>query len=127
MRYLIDTHVLIWYLEGSDKLPQKLREELDNDQNTILISVASFWELAIKISAKKIELTKSLQEVQAYIVERAFVFLNISFEHLYTLLDLPHHHKDPFDRMLIAQSITENIAIISVDQQFKPYSVNVIW
>ena len=127
MRYLIDTHILIWYLEGSDKLPQKLREELDNDQNTILISVASLWELAIKISAKKIELSKSLQEVQAYIVERAFVFLNIFFEHLYTLLGLPHYHKDPFDRLIIAQAITENISVISVDQQFIPYPVNVIW
>lgn len=127
MQYLIDTHILIWYLEGSDNLPQKLREELNNNQNSILISIASLWELAIKISSKKLELSKLLQEVQVYIAERDFVFLNISFKHLYTLLDFPHHHKDPFDRLLIAQAITENIAIISADQYFKAYPVKTIW
>ncbi len=117
----------IWYLEGSINLPQKLREELNDNQNSILISIASLWELAIKISLKKIELTKSLAEIQAYIAKRDFVFLNISFKHLYTLLDLPHHHKDPFDRLIIAQAITENISIISADQYFKSYPINIIW
>ncbi len=63
MRFLIDTHVLIWYLEGSANLPPKLQDELNNDQNSIAISIASLWELTIKISLKKIVLSKTLQEV----------------------------------------------------------------
>ncbi len=127
MRFLIDTHVLIWFLEGSANLPPKLQDELNNDQNSIAISIASLWELTIKISLKKIVLSKTLQEVQVYILERDFVLLNISFEHLYHLSNLPHYHKDPFDRLLIAQAITENLIIISADQYFKSYPVKVIW
>lgn len=127
MRILIDTHILIWYLDGSGKLPSKFHDKLNDAQNRIVISVASLWELAIKISLRKIELNKTLSEIHSYLIERDFGLLNISFEHLKVLSILPHHHRDPFDRLLIAQAISEDLTFISADQHFKSYPVNVIW
>ena len=108
---------------GSDKI----RQELNNDRNVIIISIASLWELAVKLSIKKIVLNKTLTEIQAYIIKSDFMLLDISFEHLNALSVLPDHHKDPFDRLHIAQAITENLSIISADEHFKSYPVNVIW
>jgi PIN domain nuclease of toxin-antitoxin system len=126
MYYLIDTHVLIWYLDGNKKLPEKIREIVTYEDNEIAVSVASLWELAIKISNGKFDSKLSLKEIQSHILERQFTLLSISYEHLNTLTLLPYHHGDPFDRLLIAQAITENVAIISIDKHFKSYPANVI-
>lgn len=127
MKVLLDTHALIWFVEGVDKLSLKAKLTIEDLENTRLVSIASLWEIVIKSSLNKIEMKKSFEEINKLLFDNDIQILKINVDHLNTLLSLPHHHKDPFDRMLIAQSITENIAIISVDQQFKPYSVNVIW
>jgi PIN domain nuclease of toxin-antitoxin system len=127
MRFLIDTHVLVWYLDGNSKLPVKVREELNNPENTIVISIASIWELAIKLGLKKINIKNTLPEIEDYIAERDFTMLNISFRHLTALAELLQYHSDPFDRLLIAQAIAEDMTIISADKQFKDYPVNVLW
>jgi PIN domain nuclease of toxin-antitoxin system len=127
MNYLIDTHVLIWYLDGNNRLPGKIRDLINNDDNIVFISIASLWELAIKISLKKIDTKNKLPDILAYITERDFTLLNISFKHLNALSALPTHHGDPFDRLIIAQALIEDIKIISADKAFQAYPVRVIW
>jgi len=128
MEYLIDTHVLIWYIEGDSALPHHLIKILDDDETLIIISIVSLWELTIKVGLGKLKLSISLQQLQQKIsVSRNFKVLNIEFEHLNTLQTLPRHHSDPFDRMLISQAITEGLTIVSADQHFSSYPVNVSW
>ena len=127
MQFLIDTHILIWYLDGSNKLPEKIKNIINDENNIIVVSIASIWELAIKISLKKIDTKLDLPDVETHITERQFKLLNISFKHLNALTALLTHHGDPFDRLLIAQAITEDLTILSADKQFKAYSVRVIW
>jgi PIN domain nuclease of toxin-antitoxin system len=127
MQFLIDTHILIWYLDGNPILPVKIRESIDDENNKVTISIVSLWELAIKLNIKKIETTIKLLEIEAYIAQREFKLLSISFKHLNALSTLPSHHRDPFDRLLIAQAIIENMAIITADRQFESYPINIIW
>ncbi|HEY8781987.1 MAG TPA: type II toxin-antitoxin system VapC family toxin [Mucilaginibacter sp.] len=127
MRFLIDTHVLIWYLDGNKRLPGKIRDLINDGDNLIVISIASLWEFAIKISLKKIDTKINLPDIEAYLIEREFNLLSISFKHLNALSALPTHHGDPFDRLLIAQALTEDLTIISADKEFQAYPVRVIW
>ena len=126
-RFLIDTHVLVWYLDGNKRLSGEVRDLINDDDNSVAVSIASIWELAIKLSLKKIETKISLPDIEAYIIEREFTMLNISFKHLNALSALLIHHRDPFDRLLIAQALTEDLTIISADKEFQAYPVPVIW
>ena len=127
MGYLIDTHVLILYINGNKALPGKYIELIADPQNILYVSIASLWEITIKLSLKKLELNKNFSEVEAYILSTDFKILDISFTHLNNLLKLPQHHGDPFDRLLIAQAITEGFTIISADRHFSTYDVSIIW
>jgi PIN domain nuclease of toxin-antitoxin system len=127
MNFLIDTHVLLWYLEGNSNLPRKIRNDVDNSENNIFISIASFWELAIKLASGKINTKITLAQIEEDIIKREFEILHISFQHLDVLMGLPKVHGDPFDRLIIAQAITESLAILSADRHFKDYPVDVIW
>jgi PIN domain nuclease of toxin-antitoxin system len=127
MEYLIDTHILLWYLDGNIALPEEIANLLDSSKR-IIVSTVSLWELTIKASLNKIELSNSLEQIQQELdSNRKFEILNISFAHLNTLSGLPHYHRDPFDRLLIAQAISENLAIISADRHFEAYPIEVIW
>lgn len=127
MRYLIDTHVLIWYLNGDTDLSERYITLMHDPQNQLYISIVSIWEITIKLSLNKLDLTKSIKQIEEYILSKDYKVLNISFEHLKTLSELPHHHNDPFDRLLIAQAISENLTIISADRHFSAYPAGVIW
>lgn len=130
MQFLIDTHVLIWYLNGSKKLPVKIRELLNDNTHKVVVSIVSLWELVIKTSKhdkRKLEIDITISEIQKYILEHEFILLNISLKHLNTLQTLPQHHGDPFDRMIISQAVTEGLTIVSADRQFGAYDVNVSW
>jgi PIN domain nuclease of toxin-antitoxin system len=127
MNFLIDTHVLLWYLEGNSSLPGKIRKDIDNPEHNIFISIGSFWELAIKLASGKINTKITLAQIEEDIVTREFEVLNISFQHLDTLMGLPKVHGDPFDRLMIARAITESLTILSADRQFKDYPVDVVW
>jgi PIN domain nuclease of toxin-antitoxin system len=127
MEYLIDTQILLWYLDGNIALPEEIANLLDSSKR-IIVSTVSLWELTIKASLNKIELSNSLEQIQQELdSNRKFEILNISFAHLNTLSGLPHYHRDPFDRLLIAQAISENLTIISADRHFKAYPVQVTW
>lgn len=129
MRVLLDTHVLIWYLEG-DSLPPSILNLLEDESNDRIVSIVSLWELTIKVSLRKLQLSKTLDEIQAHLLSKInFEILNIELPHLNHLIDLPKfdYHKDPFDRLLIAQAISEQLTIISADRHFSDYPVPVIW
>jgi PIN domain nuclease of toxin-antitoxin system len=127
MRYLIDTQVLIWALENSPRLSAMAKELLMNGDNFIFISVASLWEMAIKINLGKLELSQPLSEIIRRLPELEIDVLTIHPNHVLEVEKLLLYHRDPFDRIIIAQAIRENMEIIRSDEQFPQYPVNVNW
>ena len=128
MRILLDTHVFLWWVEGDRALPAKARAALADRENDCLISLASVWELAIKAGLGKLKLALP---VKRYVVEHAaangFRMLDIRMAHLGRVETLAQHHGDPFDRLLIAQAIEENLPIVSADPVFRKYGVKRVW
>lgn len=128
MKYLIDTQVLLWIITDDKRLSKKTKKIFLNSQNTILFSLASLWEIAIKISLKKLVLDDGLPDfINKHIKGNAVEILDIEISHILALENLPFHHRDPFDRLIISQSITENISLISSDKSFDLYSIKRIW
>jgi PIN domain nuclease of toxin-antitoxin system len=127
MRYLIDTHILIWYLDGNKRLPDKIKQIINDEDNTVIVSVVSLWEFSIKLKLGKLDVDLTLQEIQTHLLKTNYTLINISFDHLKELLVMPHHHGDPFDHLLIAQAISEDLTIISADKHFAAYPAKVIW
>ena len=127
MRILLDTHILLWFIEGNERLSQKIKsiiEDLDNDRFT---SVVSLWEIVLKTNLGKLELKKSLEEFIESLADNDIQIIGLETHHLKDLVGLPFHHRDPFDRTLIAQAISENMTLISIDDKFKAYPVDIIW
>ncbi|NEQ74409.1 MAG: type II toxin-antitoxin system VapC family toxin [Okeania sp. SIO2C9] len=128
MRLLLDTHSLIWFFTGSSNLSDTGRILMENPTHQKLISLASVWEMAIKQSKGKLTLTLPLEPyIEEKIKLEDFATLPIKLKHLSLVSNLPFHHNDPFDRLLIAQAITEKIPILSRDSIFDQYNVNRIW
>ncbi len=128
MKLILDTHVFIWWTLTPEKLSSTVINLINNDDNRLLLSIASIWEMQIKITIGKLHFDESLSEVvgsQRNIND--VQILPIELEHIWQLDNLPLHHKDPFDRMLIAQALTENIPIMSIDSAFNQYPVQIIW
>ena len=123
---VIDTHALIWFAEGSDKLSLLATAEMDNKNNSKFISIATLWEIVIKSSKEKLELKQSFTELNYFLLINNIQIINLEINHLNTLLKLPHYHGDPFDGLLISQAISEDLTIISTDKHFKSYPVNCI-
>ncbi len=126
MNFLIDTHALIWYIEGNKKLSTNVISVIENTENTVFVSKASLWEMAIKISLKKLEISILFEELEIFLEENEFSILDYNFEHLNTLLKLPFHHSDPFDRLIISQAIIEDFRIITHDKAFDHYEVKIL-
>jgi PIN domain nuclease of toxin-antitoxin system len=101
MAYLLDTHTFLWYLDGNRSLSKKVREIIDNPKNKSYISIASIWEMGIKISLGKLQLDLPLEELKQELVKNEIEILPLDFEHINELMDLDYHHRDPFDRILI--------------------------
>jgi len=127
MNYLLDTHTLIWFLEGAASLSRTALETIEKEENTCYVSIASIWEIAIKISINKLEMNISFEDLNKLIWQNSFELIPISFQHTKKLLDLPYHHKDPFDRMIISQAIIEKLTIISKDNNFILYDIDCLW
>lgn len=127
MAYLLDTHTFLWFLNGSDDLSKKARKAIENTNELKYISIVSFWEIAIKLSLKKLELGITYKDLFIQAIKSGFEILPLTFEHSETVINLEFHHRDPFDRILIAQSIVENLTIIGKDQNFKQYSIQLYW
>lgn len=124
MKLLLDTHVLLWSLNDSDRLGPTARSLLADRANDVLVSVASLWEIALKSQVGK--LRADLQGISNAITRSGVALLGINVAHLVALTGLPRHHKDPFDHLLIAQAMSENAALMSDDRNMPKYPVQVI-
>lgn len=118
--YLVDTNVLLWWLEGGEKLPDTILKLLKDPQAKIYVSVVSGWEISIKNRAGKLPLKATLNEIFR---KSGFEILDISISHVLKLDKLPAHHKDPFDRMLIAQAQADKLVLITSDRNISRYNV----
>lgn len=128
MKILLDTHAWLWFVLGDLQLSDKARALISDPTNEKLISPASYWELAIKISIGKYLLTEPYADfMKRAIIGNGLIILPIAPVHTSVLTSLPFHHKDPFDRLLIAQSIAEGVPIVSADAVFDTYPVVRLW
>jgi PIN domain nuclease of toxin-antitoxin system len=128
VRLLLDTHALLWFYLGDSQLSRPAQDSIIDPNNIKLISPASYWEIAIKLSIQKYTLRVSYDEfIQEAVFDNGFEILPIEPRHTAALISLTFHHKDPFDRMLIAQATVEGIPIVSVDSKFDPYPITRLW
>jgi PIN domain nuclease of toxin-antitoxin system len=128
MKLLLDTHALIWFISGDNRLGEQAKEAFLNSDNKLYFSKASLWEMTIKISLGKLVLSENwLAAIEKEMISNGIQWLEIEIDHCKTLADLPFHHRDPFDRLLISQAISETMAIISIDSQFSHYPLDIIW
>ena len=128
MNVLLDTHAFLWLVTDDERLSQTARETFLNLENMLFFSAASLWEICIKKSLGKISLKNGwLQTIQDEMELNAILWLPIQMPHCAEVTKLPFHHRDPFDRMLIAQAIVENMGILSRDNHFSAYHLEQIW
>lgn len=121
MNYLVDTHILLWYMVGDKRISNHTKAIIENTSNTIYLSNASLWEIAIKVGIGKLKLKGSLSDLKYHLIDKGFIILDFDYEDLETLLTLPFHHQDPFDRLIVAQGKTKALEIITNDPQIKKY------
>jgi PIN domain nuclease of toxin-antitoxin system len=127
MRLLLDTHAFIWFVDGNSKLSSAARAAIDDVSNAVYLSVASAWELAILVSLKRITLQRTVKEyVAVYTEKNAIDLLPVTLDHIGGIVDLPFHHRDPFDRLLIAQAKSNDLTLVSADNAFEQYKVNIL-
>lgn len=128
MRFLLDTHVLLWSLEDDPKLSPRARELLEDMEHQPVLSIASLWEMAIKISLGRLERRHSFTDlVEEKVVGQGLELIQISPAHLDTLTELPFHHRDPFDRLIVAQCLAEDLPLLSGDGVLDEYRVERLW
>ena len=126
MRVLIDTHILLWFINDDPQLSQETKALLQSDTD-VSVSVASLWEIAIKVSIGKMTLPDSVEKLfPEQLSLNQIDLLPIEVSHLQVVSTLPFHHKDPFDRLIIAQALVEKIGLVSVDKVFESYGVDII-
>ena len=127
MRYLLDTHAVIWFFEKSSMLPNKIREIIINPENDIYICSISMWEIALKVNTGKLEMQLSLEDLLNHIKQRDYGILQIEDEYLNKLSSLSAIHKDPFDRLIVSSALVEDLTIITVDENIRKYGASWIW
>ena len=128
MNILLDTHAFLWFVADDPRLSDPARVIIEADDTQPFLSVASLWEIAIKISLGKLELNQPYETfIPQQIALNGIGILNLSLEHTAAIATLPFHHRDPFDRMLIVQSKIEAMPLISVDPMFDLYKINRVW
>lgn len=127
MKLLLDTHTFLWFVNDNLKLSDRLKDLIEDTNNVSYLSMASLWEMSIKSNLGKLTLNPNYEEfVDREVTTSTIQLLNIELEHLKINATLPFHHRDPFDRLIIAQSMAEDIPIVSVDSAFDKYSVTLI-
>lgn len=127
MQFLLDTHTFIWFINGDESLPEEVINGIKNVNNKCFISIGSIWEMAIKSSLNKLELKSDFNKIVDLLIDNDIEILPITFKHIQVLTVLPFHHRDPFDRIIISQGISEQLIIITKDGSFKKYQVKVQW
>ncbi len=128
MTVLLDTHAFLWFVLDSPQLSDTARELIADPASDVLVSPASYWEIAIKVSLSKLDLHASYEEFMARGIEgNQFDVLPINTRHTAVVSKLPFHHRDPFDRLLVAQATVEQLAIVSADSALDAYEVTRLW
>jgi PIN domain nuclease of toxin-antitoxin system len=128
MRLLLDTHTFLWWINNDPLLSDPARVAIASEHKECFLSLASCWELAIKTSIGKLRLTKSVERfIPEELAANDFQLLAMDFRHVAKVESLPFHHRDPFDRLLVAQALTERMTIISADTVLSKYGVKRIW
>ena len=124
MTYLIDTQVFLWFVENSPALPSAIKDLIESDESEIQLSLISIWEISIKTSIGKLRMTRRFEETLDVLNENLIETLTLEFAHIHEVNKLPFHHKDPFDSLIAAQAIVENLDFISADPVFDKYFQN---
>jgi PIN domain nuclease of toxin-antitoxin system len=127
MDLLLDTHTLIWFLNGDEKLSDHVRDAIENPNNSKIVSIGSIWEISIKISLDKFRFSKGFKRFLEMVDENGFELLPITFEHVLIVSTLEFIHRDPFDRLLIAQCKNDNLTIATKDENIRKYNIPTIW
>lgn len=128
MRALLDTHAFLWWIMDDKRLSEKAREIIADGRNELFFSAASGWEISIKAGLGRLEIPGDLKRfVVDQISRNAFQVLPIHLRHTLNVHELPNHHRDPFDRILVSQALLEEIPLLSADPQIPRYPVEVVW
>lgn len=128
MRLLLDTHAVIWAYTNDPKLSTTAANLILDPAHDKLVSPASYWEMAIKLGTRKLILAEPFPDfIQHAVFDNGFAVLPIEPRHCLPLVSLPRHHNDPFDRLMIAQAMVENMPIVSIDPAFDPHPVQRLW
>ena len=127
MSFLIDTHAFLWYIQASDQLSPKAADILEDPNQNLYFSIASLWEISIKMGLGKLKLDNSFHELEALLSRLSIEILPITFADTETYFSLSLHHRDPFDRMLITQVMNRSLSIITADSAFDAYSIDRVW
>lgn len=127
MTYLLDNHAYLWFISGDSQLPASVSDKIKDINNPCFLSVASLWEITIKKQLGKLTLNISLEELFEYADRNQIEIVQITTDHLLALSNLPNHHGDPFDRLIISQVIAEKFILITKDKGLKKYKVKQQW
>lgn len=128
MRLLLDTHAFIWLWEDVSKVPPRVLAACENPENQLYLSIASIWEMQIKVGVGRLSFQQPLPEIiENQKNENGVSILPVSLPHLWQLAALPAHHIDPFDRLLVAQATSEKMALITADRHIAGYPVELFW
>ena len=128
MRALLDTHAFLWLVEGDSRLSPVARDVMSSPKNDLVLSAASVWEIVIKAGTGNLRLAiEPDQYIRKYLGVYSIQALDITHQHALAIRHLPSHHRDPFDRMIVAQATIENLPVITNDGLIRQYDVKVIW
>ncbi len=127
MNLLLDTHALLWFATGDRRLSRAARTAMEADTAVLQISTATVWELAIKSNLGRLVLPSTVQAYVAEKVGEGYRVLPLTWAHAAAVERLPFHHRDPFDRMLVAQALAEHVSVVTRDRVFRSYGVTVVW
>jgi PIN domain nuclease of toxin-antitoxin system len=127
VNYLLDTHSFIWSDSEPEKLSKIVKKVIEDGNNSLFLSVITIWEMQIKVQIGKMTLRKPIEELIKEQEENNIVLLPVNLPHVLKVGELPLHHRDPFDRLLIAQAMVEGFTLLSKDENFSAYPVPVLW
>lgn len=127
MRVLLDTHAFLWFLAGDERLSRKALEAMSDENAELFVSAASVWEMAIKASLGRLHLPLPVADYVAEKIHDGFQVMPIDWVHAAAVQKLPFHHRDPFDRLIIAQAQIEKLPLVSGDSTFQKYGIRLIW
>ena len=125
MRLLLDTHILLWWLKKPNRIKEPALKAIRNPRNTVYYSSINIWEIVVKSSLGKLPSVRRKDVMDALQADH-FMSLPVSPDHAWAVMSLPHHHRDPFDRMLVAQALDESLTLVTRDDKLKPYAARLM-